>query len=453
MKRILIVAISIASSLSAYSQSLDYNDLGLLFSKDGNYGTARYEAMSGAFGALGGDISAFSINPAGSSVSKISTASATLSNRNTDYLTSYYGNPSSSQNDYFNLSQAGAILSFDTAYNSEWNRFALTFNYKIKSDYSSFYSVKGNSGFLFHSEHFNDTSTPKNKFDGSIEQRYSVEKSGQSSVFNLGFSAVHQNKLFLGASLNFHDIDLSRTALLNEENDDANGNILKAQNRIDSYIQGNGVSLSLGFLYKLNKNIRIGLAYETPTWYEEIAEDYKNDLILSGVTNLGINGGNDLISELYIYRFKSNSRITASGAYIFGKQGLISFDYTYKDYPNIKYRENDTAFIEANQNFASQFRSTHALNVGTEWRFDRLSIRGGYHYEKNPNLLSALGGSVNKDNIKGFSAGLGYNFGNMKIDLSYRKSENLEFQTLYNLGDINLNNNTSRISGTVTINL
>ena len=31
-------------------------------------GTARFKAMSGAFGALGGDFSAIGINPAGSSV-------------------------------------------------------------------------------------------------------------------------------------------------------------------------------------------------------------------------------------------------------------------------------------------------------------------------------------------------------------------------------------------------
>ncbi|MGG8497277.1 OmpP1/FadL family transporter [Tenacibaculum sp. TC6] len=452
MKKNLILAISITSTFGAFSQSLDYNDLGILFSKDDNYGTARFEAMSGAFGALGGDISSSGINPAGSAVAIVSSASATLSNRNTDYSAFYYGNTSGSQNDYFNLSQAGGILIFDTN-DTDWNKFALSFNYRIKSDYNSFYSVQGNSGYLFNTEHFNDPRTPKNQFDGSVEQKFSVEKLGSSSVFNIGFSSVHQNKLFLGGALNFHNIDFNRIAVLKEVNDDANGNILTANNLIDSYIQGNGFSFSLGFIYKLNQNVRLGLAYETPTWYTEIVEDYKNELTLSDVPALNIAGDTDIIREGYLYRFRSNSRITASGAYIFGKQGLISFDYTYKDYPNMKYRENNTTFISANQNFASQYRSTHTFNLGTEWRFDRMSIRGGYHYEKNPNLLSALGGNTNKDNVRGFSAGLGYNFGNIKIDLSYRKTENQEFETLYNLGDINLNNSTSRISGTVTISL
>jgi len=48
-----------------YSQSLsDIVD----FSIDNPLGTARFESMGGAFGALGGDLSAININPAGSAV-------------------------------------------------------------------------------------------------------------------------------------------------------------------------------------------------------------------------------------------------------------------------------------------------------------------------------------------------------------------------------------------------
>ena len=41
---------------------------GLRYSLDENIGTARYTALSGAMGALGGDFSATSINPAGGAV-------------------------------------------------------------------------------------------------------------------------------------------------------------------------------------------------------------------------------------------------------------------------------------------------------------------------------------------------------------------------------------------------
>ena len=40
----------------------------LLLSGENSQGTARFESMGGAFGALGGDLSSININPAGSSV-------------------------------------------------------------------------------------------------------------------------------------------------------------------------------------------------------------------------------------------------------------------------------------------------------------------------------------------------------------------------------------------------
>ncbi|WP_422090335.1 OmpP1/FadL family transporter [Tenacibaculum ovolyticum] len=450
MKRILIFAIVIASTHTAFSQSLGYNDLGILFSKDDNYGSARFEAMSGAFGALGGDVSSLGINPAGTSVAKKSIFSATLSNRNTEYSSMYYGNTTNIQDNYLDISQAGGILSFDTAYNSEWNRFALSFNYRIKKDFDGFYSAVGNSNNLFYSEHVADNKTVKTQFDGSIEQYTSSRTQGQTSVFNVGFSAVHQNKLFLGASVNFHDIEFYREAYFNEVNDDINGNILDVESYSETSIQGSGISIGLGFIYKLNQNLRVGLAYETPTWYQEVIEDYYDELIMNEVGNLNIDSDIDNITpESYLYKFRSPSRITASGAYIFGKQGLISFDYTYKDYKNTKF--NNGNFSQENANFANNYRNTQSLNIGTEWRFDKMSIRGGYHYEKDPNLL--LGGNTNKDNVRGYSAGLGYNFGNMKFDLAYSNYENKQYYTIYNTADLNIKNNTSRISATVTFSL
>ena len=50
-------------SISISSQTL--NDV-LEFSIENPIGTARFESMGGAFGALGGDLSSININPAGS---------------------------------------------------------------------------------------------------------------------------------------------------------------------------------------------------------------------------------------------------------------------------------------------------------------------------------------------------------------------------------------------------
>ncbi len=464
MKRILIFAIIIASTYTAFSQSLGYNDLGLLFSKDGNYGTARFEAMSGAFGALGSDVSAIGINPAGGAVSKKSIFSVTLNTRNTEYLATYYGNTTNSKDDYLNISQAGGILSFDTAYNSDWNRFALSFNYKIKSDFTGSFSSTGNSEQALFNEHPDDTS---NQFNNGKEQRFLNTTSGKSSVFEMGFSAVHQNKLFVGAGVKFHDFTFAQITHLNEKNEDDNGNTLNALNIQDSYIEGSGVSLNAGFIYKVNQSFRFGLAYETPTWYPENFEESNlnvfdpndaryddwlgyTDISASNQT-VDVNSGEEFNSN--IFKLKTPSKLTASAALVFGKQGLISADYTYKNYSGIKYQENDTAFLNTNQNFVNDFKAAYALNIGTEWRFDKISIRGGYHFEENP-----FKNALDQDHKKGYSLGLGYNFGNMKFDLAYRKSENNSVYNIYNSSNVNvnpieLNNNTSRVSATITFSL
>ncbi|CAM1334016.1 OmpP1/FadL family transporter [Tenacibaculum aestuariivivum] len=460
MKLFLTFAILIASTFTSFSQSLNYNELGILFSEDANYGTARFEAMSGAFGALGGDISSLAINPAGASITKKSVFSATLNNKNTQYSSMYYGNTNNTQNNEFNISQAGGIFSFKTAYNSDWNRFALSFNYRLKKDFNSFYTANGNSGEAYFTEHLNDTSIT---FDNPQEQHLENKTSGQSSVFSIGFSSVHQNKLFVGATLNFHSTEFNQLVKLNEFNNDDNENTLDAFNAQDSNFNANGFSLNLGFIYKFNQNIRIGLAYETPTWHGEVRERsnliayndndiiFKNyigyfDLIAPNVDN---NYEENPLFIESVYNLRTPSKVTASGAYVFGKNGLISVDYTYKDYTNTKFSGGN--FSEQNTAFANNYQNTQILNIGTEWRFDKMSIRGGYHYEKNPNLL--LGGNTNKDNISGFSTGLGYNFGNTKFDLSYSKRENKQFYTVYNTGDLTVNKNTTSISGTLTFNL
>ncbi len=452
MKRFIIFVAAATSIFTSYSQSLDYNDLGVLFSKDQRNGTARFNAMAGAFGALGSDISATDINPAGAAIARKSKISVTLQNRNLNRDINYYNTTRNLQDEQFNINQAGGLFVFDTNTNTDWNRFALLFNYKVKADFDNSYSGKGNSNFLFYNEHINDTSTPKNQFDRSIEQEFSNQTRGLNSVFSIGLSAVHDNKLFVGASFKFHNLEFTERSFLSEKNDDANGNELNVENFNERFIDGNGFSFNLGFIYKVNKFIRLGASYESPTWYQEALEETASSLTMFDVNNLSINGIEENNTEgPYSFRFRTPSKLTASGAFIFGKKGLISFDYTYKDFRNIKYLDADTILQDANQFFETDYRATHSFNLGAEWRFEKISLRGGYFYEKDPNLVA--GGNTNVDNIRGFSTGLGYNFGNTQIDLSYQKLKNTNFLSLYNTGDINIDNNTSKISATLTFSL
>ena len=70
MKNIYLLITLFLCSFFTYSQSLSYSDIAVMLSSDDNMGTARYMGLSGAFGALGGDMTAVDINPAGLAVYK-----------------------------------------------------------------------------------------------------------------------------------------------------------------------------------------------------------------------------------------------------------------------------------------------------------------------------------------------------------------------------------------------
>ena len=448
--RIIFILVFILHTFSTFSQLSNYNELGVLFSKNDNTGTARFNGLSGAFGALGGDISSTNVNPAGAAIAKKNSLSVTLSTHNNKHNSTYYNNRFSNQNSQSDISQAGALLTFDSAYNSKWNRFAIYFNYNTKNTFSRSYNVEGFSNPLFDT-HLAAPST-NGQFDRNLYQYVSSDIIGKNNVYNIGFSSAYKNKLFLGASLKINNLEFSETSLFEEENDDIDGNILAIEDYNETYINGTGVSLNLGFIYKLNKNIRLGLSYESPTWYQEIIEEHFFERYIDEIPALEINSYIDsnlgTFPDVFEYSYKSAGQITASWAYIFGKKGLISVDYTHKDYKGIKFENGE--FSEINDNFKTAYRNTYALKVGTEWRFNKLSLRGGASYEKDPNLIT--GGNTNKDNIKAFSLGLGYNFGNGQLDISYTNTQNTDFRTVSNTGDLNIENQRDQISGTLTLN-
>ena len=65
MKKILFLLITGLTASVSHSQEISD---AVRYAQDNLTGTARFRAMNGAFGAVGGDISAISVNPAGSAI-------------------------------------------------------------------------------------------------------------------------------------------------------------------------------------------------------------------------------------------------------------------------------------------------------------------------------------------------------------------------------------------------
>lgn len=113
------------------------------YSQDNISGTARFRAMGGAFGALGGDLSAISINPASSAVFTYNQIGLSFGNYSSNNKSNYFGTTSSACEGSFEMNQFGTVFVFKSNNsNSKVNKFSLGFTYENINNFDNYvYSV------------------------------------------------------------------------------------------------------------------------------------------------------------------------------------------------------------------------------------------------------------------------------------------------------------------------
>ncbi len=476
MKKIIGFIVLAIGNIS-YGQSSNYADLGALISSDANYGSARYNGMSGAFGAIGGDLSSVNINPAGGAVDMYNKLGVTLNNETTNSEAFFSDNTitkNKSSANNFNLSNLNGAMVFNKYNsNSKWNRVSLFFNYQRKNNFKSSFGFDAdfvkNPNNKYKWSYFKGNPLSDDKiYDILDKQVFERNAIGNSSVFNIGLAGLRNKNLYLGASINFHSFNYTEINRLTEksksESDDKNKYYnLDAYNVTETSIEGAGMSLSLGAIYKI-KQLRLGLSFETPTAYSQIidssnnfvqdnpnifTDDYYNNF-KPGYTEITTQHDNGIQKEFKTenrfdhieYNFSAPLKFTTSVAWVFGKKGLVSIDYTYKNFSSMNFFSEDYDFInEGNNDISTYFKSTNSLNIGTEWRFNKFSCRAGYGYSQNPNTLFEGKAHQNR-----FSFGLGYRIQNILFDVSYSKSQYNNYYAIYNMNDLQTVNNTSNLT-------
>jgi len=479
MKKIFTIAIATLAISSIQAQ--DINDA-LRYGQTDLNGTARFRAMGGAFGALGGDFSSLNVNPAGSVIFTNNQVSLTLSNFNIKNNSNYFGNKTSENNNSFDLNQAGAVFVFENgSVKSDWKKFAVAVNYEnAKNLDNSIFSSGTNlnnsidkyflsyangvpfgnlNNFYFDELYFNEQQAylgynsyiidPNNSADpnnvdyytniaggGNYYQENSIESTGYNGKLTFNASTQYKDKFSFGINLNSHFLDYKQSTSFFEANDNpkyATGSTVdRVRFNNQLYTYGTGFSFNIGTIFKPTKEVRLGLAYESPTWYK-LTDELSQQVVTSGY---GLNPAQD--NTLYStqvtdpnvtmifqpYKLQTPGKWTGSFAYIFGKKGLISVDYSMKDYSNMEYRpKND--YPNENRAMSNLLTSSSEVRVGTEYKIKKWSLRGGYRWEQSPYKNSnAIG------DLTGYSGGLGYNFGSTKVDLAYahaKRNYNLQF--------------------------
>lgn len=490
----------------SYAQGI--NDV-VRYSTENLNGTARFRAMSGAFGALGGDFSAFSINPAGSGVFSTGEVTISLSNYNNDNDASYFGTLSNTNESEFDLNQAGIVFVFNNMADSNWRKISLGLNVQNNNNFYNNYFATGTNPtkgiadyfvsfangqalidiaqfpgetdtdtYLFLGENFgfgaqqgflgyegfvinpvteddsNTLYTSNADYSNGAIQDYIVQTSGFNRKYTFNIASQYKDNLYLGLNINSHDVDYRERRVFIETPVNADSGLQYAEFSNELYTYGVGISFQVGAILKL-QNVRLGGAYQSPTWYS------LNDELIQGLSTDFRNPGNpteilrrdifpNVVNAYREHRIVTPGSLTGSFAYIFGKKGLISFDYSLKDYTNAKLRPTND-FIDANSDIDNQLQAASTYRVGGEYRIKQFSLRGGYRFEQSPYQDNSTVGD-----LEGYSLGVGYNFGSLSFDLAYDRSEQSLNPQLFQAGlvdRVNINNINSNVTFSVTFKL
>ncbi|MFN4761533.1 OmpP1/FadL family transporter [Gillisia sp. Q332] len=487
MKKLYTLVIALLAV--TFSQAQDITDA-IRYSSEELTGTARFRAMSGAFGALGGDLSSLNINPAGSAVFLNSFATVTLNHNQRNNDTRYFSGTTSNENSGINFDQAGAVLVFNSRDpENKWGKFTLGVNYAQTNNFDDNYVARGTSSssidqyFLGYADGIplefldilpNETPTDLYRFlgenqgfgaqqaflgyqgfilnpvsedldntqytsaigSGTFNQEYSLASTGLNGKFTFNFASEFNDFLYLGANLNSHFLNYDRGTRLIETNNNSGSETNEVIFTNNLSTTGNGFSFQLGSIAKLNETFRVGLSYESPTWFTiseqttQRLETFRNQLNERNVVNPNV------VNIYPDYKLKTPGKITGSLAVLFGTTGLISLDYSYKDYSSTELRPTgDPEFMFQNNLISNELKAASIYRIGGEYRLENWSLRGGYRFEESPYENETTLGDLN-----GYSLGLGYNFGNIKIDLAYDNSSRTDNPQLYQVGLTNTAN-------------
>lgn len=483
MKKLAYTVSILLLTVSAFAQ--DLTDA-LRYSNQRVSGTARSEAMGNAFGALGGDFSSLSINPAGVGVYRsgeftFSTAIGKVSIDGT-----YLGNTVTDSKYNVGINNIGYVATIPTGQNSETGLVSLSLgvgfnrmgsfsmsslaetpnaNYSIlgyftenmnaKHDYyhgyedrlDPYYERLAWDTYLINhdddaNEYFNDLTD--NNY-GQL-QRNTTDRKGYMNEYVLSFGANFNHKFYLGTTVGIYDIYFKENSNLYEY--DAKNNIPYFEDlNYNSSLKhtGSGFNIKLGAIYKPIDALRLGIAVHTPTFYK-FTETYDNSMSTST-----FDGGRPVYPDkpgIYDFELETPLKAVFSGAYVIGKVGLISVDYEWVDYSTAKLKNGSDGYnyYDENKTIEDTYRAVGNLHLGGELRVNSVfSLRAGY--ENYPSAFKS--GYMNSDaNSSTISGGFGFKQGSFFFDATLKHYTSEEYRKLY-AGDINMAKYSSQTNNVI----
>ena len=416
-KKISILA-GISASALFFAQDVSIiRNTSTIYDNISSLGTARYSAMAGSMGALGGDASVLNTNPAGLGVFITDDVSASLAINSNKSTASLAGKSTSQNTSKVTLGSTNGVLSFQTKENSAWKFVNVGINY-VTQNVNDKLQSPGNANITQAIIPQGQTSpSDYNIFEGHL-----YETIGHRSKLNLGIGGNYDNKIYIGAAVNFSSVNIEQYDEVKVSSTSTRTSKYLTKQNTPYIEEGDGFSLSLGVIGKLSNAVRLGAAIESPTWYS-IDREY-NYYGLNG-SILSINGYTENRT------FRTPTKLTLSGAFIPNKHFAFNVDYRVDlGKPNFG---GGAADVQLNNFYESTYKAQHEVRIGGEYRIKSFRVRGGYAFttspfkdhtetmfDNNANVVSGKLSNYIVGKTQVISGGIGYDFKMFYIDASYQ---------------------------------
>jgi hypothetical protein len=501
-----------------FSQSRLYSNTALQFSGITQNGTARFQGVGGNHAALGGDASNIFGNPAGIAFFNRSEISLSPTFYSVNNESSYIGTAKKEQKVNPNLSQFSLILAGNPqSYNREWRRTSFGISYSRQANLNNAFTYGGtnnrssmiddiaelstglsvqtledeyNNGrpYSIESAFYNLYQMDALSANGpyrrpvplsraSFEQSGNVEVTGASSQWTFAYAGNYADKLYLGISGGFARHSYIRRNNYAERF--VNGGAFRGLDyREDININGSGIFLAAGVIYKANQYLQLGASIHSPTWSnmqmtyeEEVGVDVLNNRVPvydsngNPITNAQGQQAFDQLPttrvnlEPYDFEYSMRTPVRAMGGVtvFVGKKGFITASAEYVGYKGMSVNTPDDNQFKTNNRrlIQSSFNNVVNIRAGGEARLDKFRVRAGVgflpnQYSQNYNVE----GKLDRSKIQ-FSLGAGYRTERFYVDLAGTYLQTKDAFAPYQLNDPNnyfsakLNVNTLNVTGTV----
>ena len=454
MQKLLFTLLSISLLYNSNAQTeID----ALRYSQTDILGTARFSAMAGAYGALGGDFTTLSYNPAGIGFYQFSELTFTPSIGNVVATTYFGGGKNEDEKFHSNFSNFGYVVSSPKS-SKEWKRINLAFGYNRTANYKkrTYISGENNSTSMIDNFVSNAQGSTIDNLNGFTEllawntylfdllvdtidngnyisnlnsslskkQEKIINSNGSSGEYVFSVGTSYEDRIYLGATIGMPSINYYEKSTYTEsEFTDTAAHLQRFDHDEELTTTGKGFNLKVGVITRLNDWIRVGGALHSPTVYD-MEDTYSNAITAVWSDTLGTKYDSSPFGY-FNYELKTPWKAIGSVAINIKKQGLITADIEIVDYASAKFNSDSYKFSDENEVINSLYTKATNIRLGGEMKYKPFRIRAGY----------ALYGSPYKANSEfsneSFSFGLGVDKGSFIADFAYVVSEGNDEHFMY----------------------